>query len=122
MKNKDFEDEFKNILDYLVKERKRQKVTQNEMAKALNILQQTYGKIESGVQKMTAPQFLAITRVLRIDLANLEGFSHHGGFFAPTTEIEILRHECEMQKKHIADLQTLIEQQQKIISRLTEKG
>lgn len=122
MINKDFEDEFKTILNFLIEERKRQKITQNEMAKSLNMLQQTYGKIESGTQKMTAQQLLQITRILRIDLKLLEGFSASGLNSARTTELDFLQHEIDIQQKHIKDLQTLIEQQQRIIEKLTSRG
>ena len=119
MEKQNITEKFKLILNYLVKERKRQKISQNEMAKRLNITQQTYCKIESGTHKMTAIQLLQITPILQIDYSVLEGF------FADSEKNEIQqkkqKDEINYLQKHIDDCHMLIQQQQRIIDKLTSR-
>ena len=125
MIDNDFESRFKKILNYLKQTRKRQKISQHEIANYLKINQTVYSKIEVGQQKMTAIQLLQIMSILSVDYSILESFlllPPKNDFLDATTPDMILQRENDMLQKHIADLQTLIEQQQKIISRLTEKG
>jgi len=117
MEKQNVTEKFKLILDYLVKERKKQKISQNEMAKHLNITQQTYCKIESGSHKMTAIQLLQITPFLKLDYSILEGFLNDSDKNENLKKMQ--NFESNYLQKHIDDCHILIEQQQRIIDKLT---
>ena len=119
MEKQNVAEKFKLILNYLVKERKRQKISQNEMAKRLNITQQTYCKIESGTHKMTAIQLLQITPILKLDYSILEGFLSDSE--KNETPLKPQIDETNFLQKHIDDCHILIEQQQRIIEKLTSR-
>ena len=55
------------ILEYLKNERKKQKISQKEMAEYLNMAQETYRDIESGKIAFRVETLLQICKILKLD-------------------------------------------------------
>lgn len=113
MKSNDLEVKFKNVLDFIKEKRLQKKISQKELADLLKIKQESYSRIEAGTQKMTALQLLQIMIYFHENFEVLEEImtDYH---FSDKTEITFLQ-------KHIDDCHILIEQQQRIIEKLTSR-
>lgn len=120
IKKQNVDEKFKMILNYLVKERQRQKISQNEIANLLEIKRETFSKIEAGKQKMTAQQMLQLVLIYYGNIQILEGF-----FTNPEKldcdKTELLLYKISTQQKHIEDCHILLDQQQRIIEKLTSR-
>jgi transcriptional regulator with XRE-family HTH domain len=115
MKDNDLELKFKNVLDFLKEKRKQEKVSQKEIADLLKIKQETYSRIEAGSQKMTAIQLIQIMMFFHENFSVLESIMTD-----PNYHVKKMT-DTYMLQKHIEDCHMLIQQQQRIIDKLTSR-
>lgn len=71
MKNNQFEDKFKNVINFIKQQRKVKHINQVTMSNLLNTNRKTYNQIELGNTTMSACQLLEISSILELDLSKI---------------------------------------------------
>lgn len=132
MKNKTFDEKFKNVLNYIRLTRKSKLINQTEISKHLQSNRSSYNQIENGNAKMTAIQLLEIASFLDISLSEIASIYENKTktlqrttpFDQPNLQpdyIENLQKLCSSQQATIEKQQAIIDTQQKLITSLELK-
>lgn len=123
MYNSEETSKFKTILIYLRERRKELKLSQKDVAVKLKINTSAFNLMEKYNQKMPAEIFLALCCLLDVNWKKISEIWLKGETLGNQNLAvdSIQKNEISFLQKHIEDCHILMEQQQRIIDKLTSR-
>ena len=122
MKVNQFEDKFKNVLNFIKLQRKLKGINQIDISNKLNTSRSNYNQIELGNTKMTAFQLLEISSLLELSMLDIESIYSNTNKKTQRTIPETVQPDyIENLQKLCSQQQSIIDTQQKLITSLELK-